>query len=186
VPALELQRAPAVAARPSVGIEVGVAGSGRLALAPLYAFAGGLVYAGVRAAGWLLALDVQWDAEQLLTRNATPTFELEAVGAGIFVTKRLWGSRFAEFELGPAAKVVGQSESIKGLGASSHTDSTTDTRLGGIARMLFGRGALRYLVSLDSDVSPLRLVRPRRLEPALPRLPVWSLGLSFAVCWREI
>src|SRR5262249_49840811 len=145
---------------------------------------GANVYAGLRPGSWLFALLVRWDPFEMLSGPPPPSFEMENVGAGFMVARRVGKS--PQFDLGATASLIEESQSTEDAGGET-SGSQTDVRLGIITRLLLGGASSAWhgTVSLEADVSPARLRRTIRIADALPDLPTWSLTLGVGVAWED-
>lgn len=65
------------------------------------------------------------------------------------------------------------------------TATEGDVRVGALLRALLGTGQVRLLVSIDAELSPVRVGREIRSAPELAPLPSWSLGAGVGVSWQE-
>jgi hypothetical protein len=165
-------------------VEVGAVFVGRISRAPTYLSGGLGVHAGLRASAWLLALALRWEPAQAVATHVPPGFEMDSVGAGFMISRRVVRAGPADIECGVSSFLVGEIQSLK-LAGREKTDSEADIRIGLLARLLLGRSAWRWVLALETDISPLRLRRDLRVDPALPKLPNWSLGMSLGGAWGE-
>ncbi len=163
-------------------IEVGAAAMTRLAGPHPYAFIGGSAYAGKRTGSWLLGMTTRWDALEVINQPGIPGFELEAVGAGFLLARRVVERGGFALDTGGSVMVVGESEALV-TSKGEDSEYTSDLRFGGMARACLGHTPLRFTIGLDAELSPTRIRRTIRLDPALPRLPTWSVGLALGATW---
>jgi hypothetical protein len=140
-------------------------------------------FAQIRANEWLFGMSTQWDAFQFKSDARVDNFEMETVGIGISVARRIHPG-FGSFDVGMSPRLVAETQSF--LTKTIETaDTHTDVRIGGFARTAFGHAPWRLFVGLDAELSPARLRRDIRIAPALPPLPSWSTGLSIGVLWGQ-
>jgi hypothetical protein len=177
--------ATAVPATP-LGIEIGGSLLGHVSRAPTYASAGVGVHAGIRPGLWLLALALRWELlQELLVLARRPVgFEMDSLGAGFMVLRRLGRLEPVDVDLGVSSFLMAETQSF----TDAHVEkagSAVDVRVGLFSRLLLGSSAWRWTLSIEADVSPLRLRRDLHIDPALPKLPTWSLGLGLGAAWSE-
>lgn len=171
---------PFVAAEPRVGIELGGGVGARLA-SHAYRSLAVDAFAQVRVGSWLLGTVFRWDFLGQKEAPLVSTFETETVGAGLLVARRQ-GFGFGALDVGVTPRLAVETQTYETSGGEHSLDST-DVRLGAFARLAFGTGALRGLLALDAELSPTRLRRTIRLDPLLPPLAAWSLGVSAGLQW---
>lgn len=179
------QDAPPVAPRPPMpvaAVEVGAALIQRLSGSALYLSSGFSGYAGAHVSNWLFAISVRYAPFETVTKNAPPGFEMDSVGAGFLVARRL--GRAPAVDLGGVASFVEQTQSYT-PSTVELTKSQTEVRFGVLSRIFFGQGALRGALSLEAEVGPGRLRRSTRLDGPFPLLPAWSLGLGIGGTWED-
>ena len=165
-------------------IEVSVSGLGRVSLAPTYESAGVAAHAGLRSGAWLLALTVRWEPLIQYGSKAPREFEMDSLGAGFVVTRRVARAKAVELELGAATSLIDEIQSHTPVDVEK-TSYAADVRVGLLSRLLLGAAVWRWMLWVESDVSPLRVGRNLRLDPELPRLPTWSIAIGLGVVWSE-
>ncbi|MDB4971791.1 MAG: hypothetical protein JWN48_132 [Myxococcaceae bacterium] len=178
----ELALAPARPAR-RVSLEVGGAVVGRVAGSATYLSIGLLGYAGLRTGPWLLALMARWDGYQTVVDERPREFEMTTVGGGFSLLRELLRSEHTTLEGGVNTWLLGETQAYTPQTVEL-AGSSVDVRVGAVARLLFGPGHLRYLASVDAELSPGRLRHELHVAEALPTLPGWSLGLGVGVAWE--
>jgi hypothetical protein len=167
-----------------VGVDFFGAGTGRISGGPTYVSAGLEGGAGLNVGHWVLALLARWDAWQVPTSQSPPGFEMDTLGAGFSVARRIRAAEALRVDAGVTTMLVTESESFQGL-TGERAGSTTETRLGVVGRAAFGASALRGMLVIEGEISPARLRRTLRLDDQLPALPAWSVGLGAGVSWGE-
>ncbi len=182
--------APSVAARrvsaaPHLPVEIGAALVARVERVPTYLSAGVDVYAGIRPGAWLLALRVRWDALQYLFADTPKQFEMDSVGAGFMIARRALRAGSATADLGFGALLLVETQSLDDGKNGKPKDSDVDVRLSIEPRILLGDSAPQWALSLEAEVSPIRLRRDLSIGPGLPTLPSWGLGVGLGCVWQE-
>jgi hypothetical protein len=117
--------------------------------------------------------------------DGPPGFEMDSVGVGFLIARRVLGSSKVQLETGVSTFLLVETQSYR-PDAVELTDTDADVRLGLLLRMLVGSGAWRLSPSVDADLSPLRLRTDQRSDPGLPTLPSWSIGVGIGVVWGEL
>jgi hypothetical protein len=112
-----------------------------------------------------------------------PYFEMTTAGGGFLLLRRLVAKRGVSLEGGVTTWLLGETQAFE-EGAAERAGSVVDARIGLLTRLLFGGGPLRWTASLDGELSPARLQRAQRIDPGLPTLPAWSLGLGAGFSWE--
>jgi len=130
---------------------------------------------------WLFGLCARWDLAQTADVASPAVFEMDTVGAGIAVARRL-DVRIGYLDVGFSPRLLAESQSFEASGKEI-SRSASDVRLASFARLAFGHGAFRFAVGLDGELSPARVRREIRLDAVLPPLPAWSAGLSAGLSW---
>lgn len=166
----------------SVGVELGGSVGGRIAGGQGYlSFAPG-GFAQIRVGDWLFGMGARWDVIQLKRDVGVNNFEMETIGAGISVARRFRPS-FGDIDLGISPRLLAETQSYLTSAVDERADTKTDVRFGAFTRAAFGRAPLRLFVEADGELSPGRIRRDIRVDPALPPLPSWSAGLSVGAVW---
>jgi hypothetical protein len=180
---------PAVVSPAPLSVELGVLATGRVARAPTYLSPGFAGFAGVRIRDWLMELTLRWDLLQVMVgQTPPPDFEMESLGAGFSVGKRAFAAPGLGLDVGGSALLLAEKQSFAHHGVASApevSDVEPDIRVGLFSRLSLGQSAWHWAVSLDAEVSPLRLRRARRIEPDAPTLPTWSVGLGLGAAWSD-
>ncbi len=182
----EINRAPASVPAPSppqLSVELGGAVGGRISGGQMYLSVAGAGFAQLRAGDWLFGMSARWDAFQFKSDTHVDNFEMETIGAGIFVARH-FHSAFGSFDMGVAPQLLAESQSFLTNGAEI-ADTQTDVRLGGFSRVTFGDASWRPFLEIDAELSPGRLRRDIRIDPALPPLPSWSASVSVGAVWGQ-
>jgi hypothetical protein len=153
---------------------------GRVARAPTYLTLGVALYADMRLSAWLLGLNVRWDGFETLASAAPPGFEMESVGVGFYLVNELVRARALALQLGASAQLLATTQALEKL--ESETDrSAAVVRVGLLLRMLLGSSPLRWTVTLEPELSPMRLGKSLSLYSPLP---TWSVGLGLGATWE--
>lgn len=176
--------APSAPAAQRLRIEVGAEAVGRIARAPTYLSAGFELYAGLRTGAWLLALSVRFDPVVELV-HPVHGFEVDTGGAGFVIARRVIEGPIA-LDAGLDTWLLAERQDYLIEGGHEASDTDVDVRLGGLGRVLFGAPKLRWALSLQAEVSPLRLRRDLQVAEGLPKLPSWAIGLGFGAAWEEL
>lgn len=135
----------------------------------------------LRLGPWLFGIAGRWDVVQRSTRASTSTFEMETVAFGIELGRRVPLGAGA-LDLGVAPRLVAETQTAESVDGEQ-SSSATDLRLGALARWAPAPAGFHFVVELDAELSPSRLRRSLRLDPALPALPAWSAGIALGVAW---
>jgi hypothetical protein len=170
------------AERSGVAIEVGGALEARVLRAPTYVSGGITGHAGLVANDWILSLLVRWEPAQSGPSGVPSGFEMDTVGAGFSVMRRLAHSEGCAFDAGAIAMLLSETQSAQ-LGDQEIAGSQTDIRIGAVARALIGSGALHFVPGLEAEISPARLRNSIRIDDSLPQLPAWSVALEAGLVW---
>jgi hypothetical protein len=167
----------------ALSIELGALLGGRLSRAPTYLSPSLVGYAGIRIRDWLFGLTLRWDLLDALVASSIPhDFEMESVGAGFSIAKRLVASESVGLDLGANALLLAEKQSLQGM-RMERSDVDPDIRVGAFSRLSLGRSAWRWALALDAEFSPLHLRHTRSFEPDAPSLPKWSVGLGIGAAW---
>lgn len=164
----------------SVGIELGAGLGGRVAARGYLSVIFG-AFAEMRLGPWLFGTVLRWDFLGQKDAPRVDTFELETVGAGLLVGRRI-PLPFGSLDTGVTPRLAVETQSYENK-TGEQSVSTTDVRVGAFGRLAFGKAALRAVVEIDAELSPSRLRRTVQLDPLLPPLPAWSAGLSAGLMW---
>ena len=171
---------PVVAREARPSIELGGGIGGRFASHAYLSLAVD-AFAQIHVGSWLLGTVFRWDFIGQKEAPLVSTFETETVGAGLLVARRA-ALGFGALDVGVTTRLALETQTYE-TSAGEQSISATDVRLGPFARLAFGSGALRGLFAVDAELSPTRLRRTFRLDPLLPPLPAWSLGMSAGLQW---
>ena len=179
-PPTELQAKPAPGHERPPTVEIGLGVAGRIARAE-YASLAPTAEANLLAGKWLFGLWARWDVVSWQDVGSPAGFEMETVGAGLGVARR-FDLRALDLDVGFSPRLLAETQSYEANG-KEQTLTASDVRAASFVRATFGRSALRFAATLDGEVSPGRLRRDIHLEPDLPALPSWSVGLAFGLSW---
>lgn len=167
------------AASPPVAFEASALFGGRVA-GPFVSVAPA-IGGRLRLGPWLFGVAGRWDVFQRPTRASTSTFEMDTVAFGIELGRRVTLGAGA-LDVGVAPRLVAETQTAESLDGEQ-SSSATDLRLGALARWAPTTAGVHFVVELDAELSPSRLRRSLRLDPALPALPAWSAGIALGVAW---
>jgi hypothetical protein len=127
-------------------------------------------------------VSARWDIVEVKSGLHLSEFEMDTVGVGVSVARRL-STNFATFDIGISPRLLVETQSIHPQFNREDADAQTDVRLGAFTHAALGHRTLRPFVELDAELSPARIRRDIRIEPELPVLPSWSAGLGVGVLW---
>jgi hypothetical protein len=179
-----LEPALAGPARESVGIELGVGVSARFSRTPAYLSAEAAVYAGLRPGDWFVGVAARWGPSEVPSVSSREGFEMETVGAGFLISRRLVQAPALDLDVGASAMLLVITQSLEER-VPDELGSQTDARFGLVTRALFGKSSWRWSPAIDVDVSPARARHALRIDPALPPMPSWSLALTLGATWVD-
>ncbi|MEO8901376.1 MAG: hypothetical protein ABI627_07610 [Polyangiaceae bacterium] len=167
--------------------EAGFGAMGRLAAAPLYAGIGVAGFAQLDLEPWLVGVTARWDVTDGLVTVASPSgFNMQTLGLGVVVGRRssLLG---AELDTLVGPEILAENQEADG--DSAQPDGAggggTDFRLDLAVRLSTKTSGFHFFAQADLDLSPSRLRRTKQLDPLLPPLPSWSLGLVLGAASRS-
>lgn len=166
-------------------IEIGVSGVGRVSGAPTYLTTGPTAYAGLRVDEWLLGVTARWDAYGRKAGGDFSGLEIDGIGAGFLLVRRVARGSVASFDVGASALLLEDSQTYVTPAGDEKSGTSPDARVGLLGRLHVGSEHWRWIVTLDGEVSPSRLRRDIRIDPELPVLPKWSVGLGLGLRWGE-
>jgi hypothetical protein len=172
------------AAGQEIRVELGIGAEGRMSGAPTYLSAGGTGYAGLRPGAWLFAIIARWQPSEVPAKGAVAGFEMESAGAGFLVARRFLRTHALGVDAGATVLMLVDTQSVE-TRTPDEVGSAADARFGLLVRALLGAGAWRFAPSIDADLAPARIRRSIRIDPDLPPLPKWSIGLGLGVSWTE-
>ena len=164
-------------------IELGVGAAARLGGVPLFIAEGIAGFAEVSVDPWVLGVSARWDITTgLLTEPTLMDYYLMSGTVGVHV-----GRRF-EVESASLALLLGPNLVLETQGADDGKvdieGSAADVRLDFGARVAAPRQAsFRVFASADCEFSPARLVKSHFVQPGLPALPSFSIGLALGFGW---
>lgn len=167
-------------------LDLGFAGSARIAGAPLYGGAGATAFADVLLDSWLVGVYGRWDiADDLVTMAEPGGFSMQSFGVGVLLGRRMAvGHWFLDGMAGPEIVVDSQEGDGPGDGVGGEAN---DVRLD-LGFRLSGPDTshVRFYVAADVDASPARIRRSAQIDPTLPVLPSWSSGLALGIIWSPL
>lgn len=165
-----------------VSIETGIAFGGRVFATPVFTGASLDGYVGARLQNWGIALAIRWDPVVRPTAQDGSRYETSAFAVGFAVTRRFVANQRLRFDVGGTVALGVQVQEYETIGTEM-THADTDAHVGVLVRSLVGEGPARWLTSIEADLSPERALHPLRVEPELPRLPYFTLGVTTGVAW---
>ena len=174
---------PATPAQRTFGVEIGGTLGARIAGQQGYFSFSPAGFAQLKLGDWLFGMLARWDTFQKKGGSVPASFEMETLGIGLSIARRVRTS-FGYFDGGVSPRLVVESQSYT-PDAVEIAGSSTDIRVGAFGRLVFGTTAWRFLVEADAELSPSRLRRDIRIDPALPALPSWSAGLGIGLMWAQ-
>jgi hypothetical protein len=167
---------------PSIGVELGAVGGGRVEGTPSYVSAGFVAWAGLRLEAWILGLQARWDPWQTQVGTRVPDFDMDTVGAGLMVARRFAIGRLLNLDAGLTTWMLNEAMSFQAPDGD-RSGVASDVRLGALARAHVGRQRLRLVVSAEAELSPIRARSRLRIDPSLPPLPSFGCGLALGASW---
>lgn len=176
VPPTEPKRATTISVEIALSVAGRITASDDASIAPT-------VEASLVADRWLFGLWARWDVVSLSDVANPADFEQEGVGAGVSVARRT-NLGAVDLDIGASPRFIEDTQRYI-VNGTEEARSAADIRLGAFVRAAFGHRALRFITTLDGELSPARLRRPIQLESDLPALPAWSAGLAAGVAWTS-
>ena len=168
---------------PSFGIELGGALGGRVSGAQGYLSFAPSGFAALRAGSWLLGMTVRWDVFETKAGLAANNFEMETLGAGLSVARR-FRPAIGSMDVGVGPRLITETQSYDAA-SGERSGSLTDVRLASFARFALGQSELRGYLEADAELSPARIRRVISIDPDLPSLPAWSVGVGAGLAWGQ-
>jgi hypothetical protein len=158
-------------------VELGIVLMGRVAFAPEYISPALALHAGLQLDSLTVGIDVRWNPFQTpFGRPSQPGLEVESLGAGLFVTRRLLDAESFGLDLGARAFLAADTRALEvNEAATEHT--IIDGRVGLLARWSLGGPTARWALELDAELSPARL-------RAHEEFPAFSVGLGGGGVWE--
>lgn len=181
-PAVTPVAVPDAAPAGRMTLELGASVVARVTGPTQYVSIGASGYAGLRTGPWLLALTGRYDGYQTVTDDRPRDFEMTTLGGGFSLMRELAAFEHSAFELGLTTWLLGETQAYTPDDVEL-AYSSFDVRLGATTRWVLGDRPLRYFVGFDAELSPARMRHELRVEPGLPALPGWSVGLAIGVAW---
>ena len=134
-----------------LGVEIGLGVAGRVAGGE-YASVAPTAQANLLAGAWLFGLEVRWDVATFADVANPAAFEMESVGAGLAVARRI-ALRALDLDIGFAPRLLSETQSFETNG-NEQARTASDIRLASFMRGAFGHGPLRFMAALDVELSP--------------------------------
>ena len=136
-------------------------------------------HAEVAARNWLVGLSVRYAPFGVRAGGKRiPGFEYTELAVGPDFGRRIGVGPFAlDLLLSPSVVVTSEGSAV--ADPDNDVDATNvDVRLSTAARLMLPfAGTWRPCLTLDADVAPFSIGAPTSVDPILPPLPTWSLGL---------
>ena len=182
--------APAAPALPrgpnseALRIEIGASVVGRSSHSPSYWGLGARAGAAARWRSWLLGLDVRFEPWTRVSAGYLPGFELRTSGLAFLLGRSFQPHPGVLLDGAGTATLLSEAQSVQ-LSEREVSATEGDVRVGALARCLLGTGVMRWMLSVDAELSPLRVGRQVRSTPELPPRPSWSLGFGMGLAWQE-
>ena len=171
------ERLPVAARSVPVRVEFGAELMSRVAWTPTYWSPAVTLHVGCRLYGWMFGLDARSEPYQFSVGDTPSGFEMDGFGAGVFLTRRVIDADAISLDAGGRAFLGVENQALE-LNELANSASELDVRVGVITRLLLGRSSPRWTISLDTELSPMRLRREFKIYQYLPAV---SVGLGFGV-----
>lgn len=168
---------PSLRRRNSVDVELGAVLMSRVAWTPTYLSPALALHVGFRLEGWTIGLDARSEPYQFSLGHTPSGFEMDGFGAGLFLTRRVIDVDSLALDAGVRAFLGVENQALE-VDELANSASEVDARVGAVTRLLLGSGSPRWLISLDAELSPMRLRREFKIYQYLPGV---SLGLGVGV-----
>ena len=87
-------------------------------------------------------------------------------------------------DVGVGPRLITETQSYDAA-SGERSGSLTDVRLASFARFALGQSELRGYLEVDAELSPARIRRVISIDPDLPSLPAWSVGVGAGLAWGQ-
>jgi hypothetical protein len=167
-----------------IHIGLGVSIIGHVFGAPTYAAGGFAARASLRVGRLVLDLTPRWEAEQPSLHTHLADFEMHNFGLGAQLAVQVWSSSFGAAETGLGLLLLEEFQSYRDMGKELQS-SRLSAQLAAVARLLWGSPNWRWVLGIEIDLAPNRLVHPVRIRDMLPELPALGIGIGFGAHWES-
>jgi hypothetical protein len=151
----------------------------RVAWSPTYLSPAFALHVGFRLSGWTFGFDARSEPYQFSFGQTPSGFEMDGFGAGVFLTRRVVDAESIAIDTGARAFLGVENQALE-MNELANSASEVDARVGAVGRLLFGSGSPRWLVTLDAELSPMRLRREFKIYQYLPAVSV-GVGIGVAL-----
>lgn len=174
------------------GVELGALAMGRVSGSPVYLAVGPTAWASLSYARWIFSLTARVDAYEAQPTAALAGFQMIGAGGGFEVARRVRASEAVAVDIGLGAQLLEELQSAgtdqgNQQGESSDNEQvsgeSTDFRLLAALRTNVGK-PVRFTGAIEVEMSPLRVGRDVQIDPSLPNLPSFGIGLGAGVSWE--
>lgn len=166
-----------------LGFRLGATLVGRVSGPGAYLSLGPAAHLALTVGPWAFGISGRWDAYEQVVPGYYRGFEMDGFGASLFVSRAIVHTSAVHLDVGFAGGFLEEGQTFVRIDSEEGQGSKLDARLGPLARAGFGAGSTRWLVTLETELSPIRLRRAARIDPALPKLPAFSSGIGTGVEW---
>jgi hypothetical protein len=157
---------------------------GHLSGVPAVVGGGLALHAAVRFRKLFLEVAPRWEAQTASLRMGLSDFEMHTLGVAVLAGLRVWASGSGASDIGAGVLIASESQTYrpvsKEVGGSLIAGEFT-----AFARLLWGVGRVRWVVSSDLTLVPSRLSHPTHIRDIFPALPVFGFGFGFGVHWES-
>jgi hypothetical protein len=179
-----LDEAPATRPPSPLHLGLGISAISHVAASPVYVRAGFAAHAALRFHTVFIELSPRWEAEQTSLLTSLPDFEMHEFGLLTVLGMRVWESDEGAFEVGAGALVSATTQTYRPQ-AAEVGGTWVDGQLAAFGRLLWSESALRWTVTIESQLSFARLASDVHIRENLPKLPSFAFGLGFGAHWES-
>jgi len=177
---------------PLLSVELGAVFMGRAQGTPVYAGLGPVAWGALNYADWLFGVGLRFDPYVAQPTTTLTSFTMMTFGGGLELARRFRVHRLVGLDVGLGLQVLQEHQSARTDGGqeeeeleeSSVSGDSTDVRLLAISRLHVGGRGFRFTTDLELELSPLRVGRDDRIDPSLPTLPSFGVGLGAGISWQ--
>jgi len=185
----ELPPPDAPSVRPPVetksSMELGAGGALRSGGRPLIVGGGVTTFAELADEAWLFGVHARWEfTDGFVSAPAPSGFSMVSGAIGAAIGRRIASPALAcDLLLGPTIVLESQ-ETFTGDQLEGLDVSAFDARVNATVRASTPpTSRVRFYAAGDLELSPRRVVRPKRLDATLPALPAWTSGIALGLMW---